>query len=106
MMNKMYYSVMEMEKLMNAYEGLIDELSGFLKDNGIDIAGDPSEHPALMLYSEAGKIYSRLLRTRKLEDLLRMEGEYRLMKAMLAEMKAGAWMHTASHEDKSLSEAV
>lgn len=55
MMNKMYYSVMEMEKLMNAYEGLIDDLSGFLKDNGIDIAGDPSEHPALMLYSEAGK---------------------------------------------------
>ncbi len=92
MMNKMYDAIMKMEKMLDAYESLIDDLTTFLKDNGIDITGDPTEHPALMLYAEAGRIYGRLLHTRKLEDLLRMEGEYRLMTSMLAEMKAGAWM--------------
>lgn len=98
-MNKMYDAVMKMETLLDAYDTLIGNITNFLKDNGIDVTGDPSEHPALMLYAEAVRIYGRLLHTRKLEDLLRMEGEYRLMTAMVAEMKAGAWM-TASHDEK------
>ena len=53
-------------------------------------------YAALMLYAEAGRIYGTLLHTRKMEDLLRMEGEYRLMNSMLAEMKAGAWMGRAA----------
>lgn len=97
-MNKMYDAVMKMETLLDAYETLIGDMTDFLNDNGIDVTGDPSEHPALMLYAEAGRIYGRLLHTRKLEDLLCMEGEYRLMTAMLAEMKAGAWMTTSQHE--------
>ncbi len=105
-MNKMYDAVLKMEKLMDAYETLIGDLSTFLKDNGIDITGDPAEHPALMLYSEAGTIYGRLLHTRKLEDLLRMEGEYRLMNAMLSEMKAGAWMHTTASKNEKLADAM
>ena len=97
-MNKMYDEVMKMGKLMDAYEGLLSSLSDFLKDNGIDVTADPAEHPALMLYTEAARIYGRLLHTRKMEDLLRMEGEYRLMNAMLSEMKAGAWMGVSGHE--------
>lgn len=97
-MNKMYDAVMKMETLLDAYEALIGDMTDFLNDNGIDITGDPSEHPALMLYAEAGRIYGRLLHTRKIEDLLRMEGEYRLMTSMVAEMKAGAWMTTSHHE--------
>lgn len=100
-MNKMYDAIMKMEKMLDAYESLIDDLTGFLKDNGIDITGDPTEHPALMLYAEAGRIYGKLLHTRKLEDLLRMEGEYRLMTSMLAEMKAGAWMGLSANETVS-----
>ena len=99
-MNKMYDAVMKMETLLDAYEALIGDITNFLNDNGIDITGDPSEHPALMLYAEAGRIYGRLLHTRKLEDLLRMEGEYRLMKALVAEMKAGAWMEISDGEDR------
>lgn len=97
-MNKMYDAVMKMETLLDAYEALIGDMTNFLNDNGIDVTGDPSEHRALMLYAEAGRIYGRLLHTRKLEDLLRMEGEYRLMTSMVAEMKAGAWMTTSHHE--------
>ncbi len=100
-MNKMYDAIMKMEKMLDAYESLIDDLTGFLKDSGINITSDPTEHPALMLYAEAGRIYSKLLHTRNLEDLLRMEGEYRLMTSMLAEMKAGAWMGVSTGETVS-----
>lgn len=90
-MNTMYDAVMKMEQLLGVYERLIDDLAGYMKENGIDYTNDDSVHPAIMLYSEAGRIYSRLLRTRKMEDLLRMEGEYNLMNGMVNEMKAGAW---------------
>ena len=89
-MNTMYDAVMKMEQLLGVYERLIDDLAGYMKENGIDYTNDDSVHPAIMLYSEAGRIYSRLLRTRKIEDLLRMEGEYNLMNGMVNEMKAGA----------------
>ena len=72
-MNTMYDAVMKMEQLLGVYERLIDDLAGYMKENGIDYTNDDSVHPAIMLYSEAGRIYSRLLRTRKIEDLLRME---------------------------------
>ena len=62
-----------------------------MRENGIDYTDDNSVHPAIMVYDEAGRIYSRLLHTRRLEDLLRLEGEYNFMNAMVAEMKAGAW---------------
>lgn len=57
-----------------------------------------------MLYSEAGRIYSRLLSTRRMEDLLCMEGEYKLMNAMVAEMKAGAWANLS--EKGKYSQAI
>ena len=57
-----------------------------------------------MLYSEAGRIYSRLLSTRRMEDLLCMEGEYKLMNAMVAEMKAGAWANLS--ETGKYSQAI
>ncbi len=95
-MNTMYDAVMKMEQLLGDYERIIDELAGYMKENGIDYTADNSVHPAIMLYSEAGRIYSRLLQTRKLEDLLRMEGEYTLMNGMLNEMKAGAWAGISS----------
>ena len=90
-MNHMYDAVMKMEQLMESYERLIGEVSAYMKENGIDYTDDHSVHPAIMVYDEAGRIYSRLLQTRKLEDLLRLEGEYNFMSAMVAEMKAGAW---------------
>ena len=70
----------------------------YMKENGIDYTNDDSVHPAIMLYSEAGRIYSRLLRTRKIEDLLRMEGEYNLMNGMVNEMKAGAWANLSGED--------
>ena len=84
----MYDAVMKMEQLLGVYERLIDDLAGYMKENGIDYTNDDSVHPAIMLYSEAGRIYSRLLRTRKIEDLLRMEGE----------MKAGAWANLSGED--------
>ena len=97
-MNTMYDAVMKMEQLLGVYERLIDDLAGYMKENGIDYTNDDSVHPAIMLYSEAGRIYSRLLRTRKIEDLLRMEGEYNLMNGMVNEMKAGAWAKLAGED--------
>lgn len=102
-MNKMYDEVMKMGKLLDAYEALLGDLSNFLKDHDIDVTADPAEHPALMLYAEAGRIYGKLLHTRKMEDLLRMEGEYRLMNSMLAEMKAGAWMGSSYEKVSKVS---
>ena len=99
-MNKMYDTVMKMESLLAAYDELIGNITAFLSDHHIPVTGDPEEHPALMLYAEAARIYGRLLHTRKMEDLLRMEGEYRLMKALVAEMKAGAWMEISDGEDR------
>lgn len=90
-MNSMYDSVMRMEGLLGDYEHLIDRLAGYMKEKGIDPAGDNETHPAVMLYGEAGRIYNRLLHTRKEEDLLRMEGELKLMKGMVNEMETGAW---------------
>lgn len=89
-----------MESLLHAYDELIVNITAFLRDHHIPVTGDPEEHPALMLYAEAARIYGRLLHTRKMEDLLRMEGEYRLMKALVAEMKAGAWMEISDGEDR------
>lgn len=97
-MNTMYDAVMKMEQLLGVYERLIDDLAGYMKENGIDYTNDDSVHPAIMLYSEAGRIYSRLLRTRKMEDLLRMEGEYNLMNGMVNEMKAGAWVNLSGED--------
>ena len=97
-MNTMYDAVMKMEQLLGVYERLIDDLAGYMKENGIDYTNDDSVHPAIMLYSEAGRIYSRLLRTRKIEDLLRMEGEYNLMNGMVNEMKAGAWANLSGED--------
>lgn len=97
-MNTMYDAVMKMEQLLGVYERLIDDLAGYMKENGIDYTNDDSVHPAIMLYSEAGRIYSRLLRTRKMEDLLRMEGEYNLMNGMVNEMKAGAWANLSGED--------
>lgn len=94
----MYDAVMKMEQLLGVYERLIDDLAGYMKENGIDYTNDDSVHPAIMLYSEAGRIYSRLLRTRKMEDLLRMEGEYNLMNGMVNEMKAGAWANLSGED--------
>ena len=91
-------AVMKMEQLLGVYERLIDDLAGYMKENGIDYTNDDSVHPAIMLYSEAGRIYSRLLRTRKIEDLLRMEGEYNLMNGMVNEMKAGAWANLSGED--------
>ena len=97
-MNTMYDAVMKMEQLLGVYERLIDDLAGYMKENGIDYTNDDSVHPAIMLYSEAGRIYSRLLRTRKIEDLLRMEGEYNLMNGMVNEMKAGSWANLSGED--------
>lgn len=97
-MNTMYDAVMKMEQLLGVYERLIDDLAGYMKENGIDYTNDDSVHPAIMLYSEAGRIYSRLLRTRKIEDLLRMEGEYNLMNGMVNEMKAGDWANLSGED--------
>ena len=97
-MNTMYDAVMKMEQLLGVYERLIDDLAGYMKENGIEYTNDDSVHPAIMLYSEAGRIYSRLLRTRKMEDLLRMEGEYNLMNGMVNEMKAGAWANLSGED--------
>lgn len=97
-MNTMYDAVMKMEQLLGVYERLIDDLAGYMKENGIDYTNDDSVHPAIMLYSEAGRIYSRLLRTRKMEDLLRMEGEYNLMNGMVNEMKVGAWANLSGED--------
>lgn len=90
-MNHMYDAVMKMEQLLGSYERLIGDVSDYMRENGIDYTDDNSVHPAIMVYDEAGRIYSRLLHTRRLEDLLRLEGEYNFMNAMVAEMKAGAW---------------
>ena len=73
-MNNMYDAVMKMEQLLGVYEKLIEDLAAYMKENGIDYTGDNSVHPAIMLYSEAGRIYSRLLSTRRMEDLLYKEG--------------------------------
>ena len=97
-MNTMYDAVMKMEQLLGVYERLIDDLAGYMKENGIDYTNDDSVHPAIMLYSEAGRIYSKLLRTRKMEDLLRMEGEYNLMNGMVNEMEAGAWANLSGED--------
>ena len=97
-MNTMYDAVMKMEQLLGVYERLIDDLDGYMKENGIDYTNDDSVHPAIMLYSEAGRSYSRLLRTRKIEDLLSMEGEYNLMNGMVNEMKAGAWANLSGED--------
>lgn len=96
----MYDSIMKMEELLTMYEHLIDGLSDYMKKNGIDYTEDDSVHPAIMLYSEAVRIYSHLLHTRKSEDLHRMEGEYTLMNAMLNEMKAGAWAMKGAGESR------
>ena len=99
-----YDAVMKMEQLLGVYEKLIEDLAAYMKENGIDYTGDNSVHPAIMLYSEAGRIYSRLLSTRRMEDLLCMEGEYKLMNAMVAEMKAGAWANLS--ETGKYSQAI
>ena len=52
----MYDAVMNMEQLLGVYERLIDDLAGYMKENGIDYTNDDSVHPAIMLYSEAGRI--------------------------------------------------
>ena len=52
-MNTMYDAVMKMEQLLGVYERLIDDLAGYMKENGIDYTNDDSVHPAIMLYSEA-----------------------------------------------------
>ena len=75
-MNHMYDAVMKMEQLLESYERLIGDVSDYMRENGIDYTDDNSVHPAIMVYDEAGRIYSRLLHTRRLEDLLRLEGEY------------------------------
>lgn len=54
-MNTMYDAVMKMEQLLGVYERLIDDLAGYMKENGIDYTNDDSVHPAIMLYSEAGR---------------------------------------------------
>ena len=97
-MNTMYDAVMKMEQPLGEDERLIDDIAGYMKENGNDYTNDDSVHPAIMLYSEAGRIYSRLLRTRKIEDLLRMEGEYNLMNGMVNEMKAGAWANLSGED--------
>lgn len=102
-MNTMYDSVMKMEELLGAYEHLIDDLAGFMKDNNIDPTADDSVHPAIMLYGQAGRNYARLLHTRKMEDLLRMEGEYNLMCGMVSEMRAGAWNGLISTASDSMA---
>lgn len=53
----MYDAVMKMEQLLGVYERLIDDLAGYMKENGIDYTNDDSVHPAIMLYSEAGRIF-------------------------------------------------
>jgi len=35
-MNTMYDAVMKMEQLLGVYERLIDDLAGYMKENGID----------------------------------------------------------------------
>lgn len=87
----LYDAVMKMEELLNVYEKLIEDLETYMKENGINDTGDNSGHPAVMMDKEARRVYSHLLSTKRIEDLLRFEGEYKLMSAMVGEMKAGAW---------------
>ena len=39
-MNTMYDAVMKMEQLLGVYERLIDDLAGYMKENGIDYTND------------------------------------------------------------------
>ena len=41
-MNTMYDAVMKMEQLLGVYERLIDDLAGYMKENGIDYTNDDS----------------------------------------------------------------
>lgn len=102
-MNTMYDSVMKMEELLNVYERLIDDLASYMEEHHIDPTADNSVHPAIMLYGQAGRNYARLLHTRKLEELYRMEGEYNLMCAMVSEMRVGAWNGLLSRASDSVA---
>lgn len=88
-MGTLYDVVMTMERLMASYESFLKELDSYMKEKGID--ADDKIQAIAKIYSDAQRNYERLLSTKRMEDLLRMEGEYKIMKAFAAEIEAGAW---------------
>lgn len=88
-MGTLYDVVMTMERLMASYESFLKELGSYMQEKGID--ADDKTQTIVKIYSDAQRNYESLLSTKRMEDLLRMEGEYKIMKAFAAEIKAGAW---------------
>lgn len=88
-MGTLYDVVMTMERLMASYESFLKELDSYMQEKGID--ADDKTQTIVKIYFDAQRNYESLLSTKRMEDLLRMEGEYKIMKAFAAEIKAGAW---------------
>ena len=97
-MNTMYDAVMKMEQLLGVYERLIDDLAGYMKENGIDYTNDDSVHPPSCSTPRRDAFIPGSCGRERQKDLLRMEGEYNLMNGMVNEMKAGAWANLSGED--------